>query len=148
MRGSGASKGYYTKIGKSSVRYDSSAISYNAKTAKVPATIKINKKTYKVTSIASDAFNGYDKLTSVAIGKNVKKIAKDAFDGCDKLTAITINSKKLTAKKVKDAFSGSNIKTVYVPTGKVDAYKKIFTKKITGSKNKIAVKAKKTGKKK
>lgn len=148
LRGSGASKGYYTKIGKSSVRYDSSALSYNAKTAKVPATIKINKKTYKVTSIASDAFIGYDKLTSITIGKNVKKIAKDAFNSCDKLTAITINSKKLTAEKVKGAFADSNIKTVYVPADKVDAYKKIFTKKITGSKKDISVKAKKTTKKK
>ena len=143
IRSSGASKGYYAKTGKSSVRYDSSALSFNAKSAKVPATVKINKKTYKITTIASNAFTGYDKLNSVSIGKNIRKIAKDAFSGCDKLTTITINSKKLTAKNVKGAFANSNIKTVYVPADKVDSYKKIFTKKITGSKKNISVKVKK-----
>lgn len=145
-KGSGVSKAVYVKIGKGSVRYDTPLVGNKAKTVKIPATVKIGKKDFKVTSIASNAFIGYDKLNTVIIGKNIRKIEKEAFNGCDKLTVITINSKKLTAKKVKDAFGGSNIKTVYVPADKLEDYKKIFTKKITGSKNKIAVKAKKTDK--
>lgn len=139
VRSTGSSKAYYSKIGKASMQYDSSALSYKAKTAKVPATIKVNKKTYKVTAIAANAFADYSNLTSVTIGKNVKRIDKDAFSGCKKLKSITINSKKLTAKKIKGAFNDSAITTVYVPADKVDAYKKIFTKKNVGKK--VAVKA-------
>ncbi len=142
-KGSGVSKAVYVKIGKGSVRYDTPLVGNKAKTVKIPATVKIGKKDFKVTSIASNAFIGYDKLNTVIIGKNIRKIEKEAFNGCDKLTVITINSKKLTAKKVKGAFVGSKIKTVYVPADKVDDYKKIFTKKITGSKKNISVKVKK-----
>lgn len=141
VRSSGASKGYYTKIGKKSLRFDASALGLSAKKASVPATVKINKKTYKVTSIASYAFTGYDKLTTLTIGKNVKRINSSAFSGCKSLKSLTINSKKLTAKKIKGALKGSSIKTIYVPADKVDAYKKIFTKSNVGVK--VKVKAKK-----
>lgn len=141
VRSSGTSKAYYSKIGKKSVRYNMSALGLSAKTASVPATVKINKKTYKVTSIASYAFTGYDKLTTLTIGKNVKRINSSAFSGCKSLKSLTINTKKLTAKKIKGALKGSSIKTIYVPADKVDAYKKIFTKSNVGVK--VTVKAKK-----
>ena len=139
--GKGASKAYYTKIGKTSVRYDTPALSYNKKTIKIPDTIKINNKSYKVTSIAQEAFIGFDKLTSVTIGQNIKRINKNAFKGCKRLKTITIRSKKLTAKKVKNSLAGSYIKTIYAPKDKVKAYQTIFNLKNAGSK--IAVKAKK-----
>ena len=148
VRSSGTSKAYYKKTGKSSVKYTVTAVSDSAKTATVPATVKVGKQTYNVTAISSYALSGYYKLTSVTIGKNVKKIGKNAFSGDTKLSSITVNSKKLTAKNIKGAFKGASIKTVYVPADKVQAYKKVFTKKITGNKNKIAVKAKKVSGKK
>ncbi len=141
VRSSGTSKAYYSKIGKKSLRYNMSALGMSAKKASVPATVKINKKTYKVTSVASYAFVGYDKLTTLTIGKNVKRINSSAFSGCKSLKSLTINSKKLTAKKIKGALKGSSIKTIYVPADKVDAYKKIFTKSNVGVK--VTVKAKK-----
>lgn len=139
--GSGSSKGDYKKAGKTGAKYTMAEISDKATTAKVPATVKIGKKTYNVTAISSDAFIGYSNLKTVTIGKNIKKIGKNAFSGCSSLKTLTVNSKKLTAKNIKGALKGSAVKTVYVPADKVQAYKKIFTKKITGSKNKITVKA-------
>ena len=141
MRGSGSAKAYYVKNGKKTLRYDMADISSKAKVATVPATIKIGKKTYKVTSVASNAFAGYDKLTKVIIGKNVKRINKKAFSECKNLKTLTINSKKLTKKKVKGALANSNITTIYVPKGKVNAYKKIFKKSNSGKS--VTVKAKK-----
>lgn len=139
--GSGESKADYTKAGKSSVTYQMSEISYKATSAKVPATTKIGKKTYKVTSIAPGAFVSYTKLKEVTIGKNIKRIGSGAFDGCKNLKTLVVNSKKLTAKKIKGALKGSSVTTVYVPADKVKAYKKIFTKTIVGKK--VSVKAKK-----
>lgn len=49
------------------------------KTVSVPATVKIGKKTYKVTSIACNAFKGYKNIQKVAIGKNVSTIGKMLF---------------------------------------------------------------------
>ena len=54
----------------------------NAKSVKVPDTITISGKKYKVTSIKANAFKGNKKLTSVTIGQNVKSIGKNAFNGC------------------------------------------------------------------
>lgn len=142
-RGSGSARGYYTKTSSTTARFDGSALSEKAKTASVPATVKIGGKTRNVTSIASYAFIGYSNLTSVTIGKNVKRIGNSAFSDCKKLKTLTINSKKLTKKGVKNSLKDSSVTTILVPKDKVKAYKKIFTKKNTGSKGKITVKAKK-----
>ena len=139
--GSGASKGDYKKAGKTGAKYTMAEISDKATAAKVPATVKIGKKTYNVTAISSDAFIGYSNLKTVTIGKNIKKIGKSAFSGCSSLKTLTIHSKKLTAKNIQGALKGSAVKTVYVPANMVQAYKKIFTKKNTSSKSKITVKA-------
>ncbi|MBR1635423.1 MAG: leucine-rich repeat protein [Lachnospiraceae bacterium] len=141
-KGSGSSKADYKKSSSTSVKYVASEVSYSAKTATVPATVKVGGKTYNVTSISAGAFSGYSNIQSLTIGKNIKKIGKGAFDGCTKLKTLTLNSKNLTAKNIKGAFTGASVKTVYVPASKVSAYKKILTKKVTGNKNKISVKAK------
>lgn len=143
--GKGTTKAEYTVIGKDSVRYEYPAFGSKKNTAKVPDTVKIGKKTYKVTSIASYAFAGSDKLTEIEIGKYVKRIGKNAFDGCAKLKKITVDSKKLTKQGIKGALSGSSVKKVYAPEDKVKAYRKIFSKENAGSKGKVTVKA---GKKK
>ena len=60
-----------------------------------------------ITSIGKNAFAGCTSLTSITIGKNVTKIGKNAFTGCKKLKSITIKTKKLTTKTVKKgAFNG------------------------------------------
>ena len=105
--------------------------SKTAKTVTIPATVKINGKSVPVTSIASNAFKGMKNLTSVTIGKNVKKIGKNAFNGCKKLKKITIKTMKLTKSSVgANAFKGINKKAVIkCPKAKKAAYKKFLLKK-------------------
>ena len=107
----------------------------------VPATVKIKGKTYKVTSIAANAFKGNKAVKKITVGKNVTKIGKNAFGGCKKLKTIVIKSTKLKASKVtKGAFKGITKKTVIkVPKAKLKAYKKMFRKK--GLNKKVKVKA-------
>lgn len=127
---------------------------------KVPKTVKIGGKTFKVTAIGSKAFKNNKKIKSVEIGDNVKIISTSAFEGCTKLSkavlgkwvteigrntfkncrklkTITIKSKKL--KKIgKSALK--NIKTsakIKVPAKKLSAYKKLLRNKGQGKKVKI-----------
>lgn len=97
-------------------------------TTTIPDTVKIGKKTYKVTSIAANAFKGCSKLKKVTIGKNVTKIGKKAFYGCKNLKTIKINTTKLTKKSVgSKAFAKINAKAVVtVPKNKLKAYKTIL----------------------
>lgn len=69
----------------------------------IPATIKLDKKTYKVVGIEKNAFKGMKKLKTVFIGKNVRKIDSGAFKNCKKLKMVKILSKKCS-------FSGKNIR--------------------------------------
>ena len=138
--GKGANKAEYKKLSSKSVRYEVSGVSAKTKKAVVPATVKIGKKTYKVTSIAPKAFDGKASLSSLIIGKNVKKIGKSAFNDCKKLKTITVNTKGLKAKNVKRSLEGSSVNAVKAPATKVDAYKKAFTKANAG--RKASVKAK------
>ena len=136
----------------------------NAKgTITIPENVTIDGVTYKVTSIADNAFKGNKKikkivigsnivsigkkafanctnLTSITIGKNVTKIGKSAFSGCKKLKSVIIKSKKLTNKSVvKGAFSGISKKTVVkVPKSKYKAYKKLLQTK--GLSKKVEIK--------
>lgn len=125
-----------------------------ANTIKIPATIKKDGVTYKVTSIANKAFSGCKKLKKVTIGKNVKtignkafykctslksitipskvtKIGKKAFYGCKSLKTITFKTTKLTSKKVgSKAFTGTHSKAkVNIPKKKYNAYKKMLKNK-------------------
>ena len=45
----------------------------------IPATVTIDGVTYKVTSVAANAFKGNKKITKVTIGKYIEKIGKNAF---------------------------------------------------------------------
>lgn len=130
----------------------------------IPATVTIEGQTYKVTTVKSGTFNGYKKLKSVTIGKNVEEIGdkafykctalksvvipanvttigKNAFYGCKKLSKITIKSKKL--KKVgNNAIKGINKKAVIkCPSKKLaKQYKKKLFKSKTGYKKTMKIK--------
>lgn len=137
------------------------------KTVKIPATVKINGYSFKVTEIAKSAFKGNTKMTTLNLGKNVTKIGVNAFYGCTKLktatlgsgvttigkkafyncksmTKMTISSKKLTKSKVgAGAFTKMGSKnykklTVKVPKAKLKDYKKIL--KAKGLSKKASVK--------
>lgn len=133
-----ASKAAYKVTGASTVEYTKPS-SKKATSASVPATIKANGKTYKVTSIAAKAFYKNTKLKKVTIGSNIKKIGKQAFFGCKNLKKITIKTKSLKKSTVgSKAFKGINKKaTIKVPKKQKKAYKKILKAKGIGSKVKV-----------
>ncbi len=111
-----------------------------AKVVSLPAAVNSNGITYKVTSIAANAFKNNKSVTKVVIGKNISNIGKNAFKGCSKLKTITIKSSKLTNKNVgAKAFAGIHAKaTVKVPKAKLANYKKLLKKKgLTGKKQKV-----------
>ena len=117
VAGSGASKALYKVTGKNTVTYKKAKVKKSAKTVTVPATVKINGKKYKVTKIEKSAFKGYKKLKKVVV-----------------------KPKGLKKKKITGCLKGTSVKAVYVPKKKYKMYKKIFIKKVTKSKVKVAVK--------
>lgn len=104
------------------------AVNKKIKSVNVKNSIKINKKTYKVTQIAAGAFKNCGKLKKVTIGSNVTKIGKKAFYGCSSLKKVIIKSKRL--KKVgKDALKKVNPSIrITVPKTKASVYKKLIKK--------------------
>lgn len=92
----------------------------NAKSVTIPASVKLNDRTYEVNSIKAKAFS--------------KSKAKK----------LTIKTKKLSKSRVKGSLKGSKIKKVKVKVGKkktnkkyVKKYRKYFTKKNCGKKVKV-----------
>lgn len=131
------------------VRYDRPA-DKSVTSISIPNTVKINGKTYKVTSIAANAFAGNKKLEKIVIGNNVKKIGKRAFANCSKLKQVKlgknvkeignlafskckkikefiIKAKKLKNSKIgTNAFAGINKKVCFeVPKNKYEMFKKL-----------------------
>ena len=90
----------------------------NITKATIPATVKKNGVTYKVTSISAKAFKGYKKLKKVTIGKNVTKIGNGAFRNCKLLKSVIIG--KSVTKIGKRAFMNcKKLKTITVKTKKL-----------------------------
>ena len=122
----------------------------SVKTVEIPAKVKLNGKTYKVTAVANNAFRKCKKLTKVTIGQNVTSIGSSAFEQCTALKTVTMENKvtsigrkafygdkklnKVTIKSSKlktvgsNVFKGINAKAkIYVPKKKVKNYKKLLT---------------------
>ena len=99
-----------------------------AKNINIPATIKANGITYKVTTIVAKAFKQNKKLQSVIVGANVKSISNNAFFKCLSLKTVNLKTVLLTSKTAsKKAFKGANKKLVIkVPKKVKKSYKKIF----------------------
>ena len=99
-----------------------------AKSINIPAIIKANGITYKVTTIAAKAFKQNKKLQSVTVGANVKSISNNAFFKCPSLKTVNLKTVLLTSKTAsKKAFKGANKKLVIkVPKKVKKSYKKIF----------------------
>ena len=109
----------------------------------IPDQVTINGYTYKVTSIADNAFKNNKNITTVIIGKNIKRIGKKAFYGCKSLRNITIKIKLLKKNTVgSKAFTKAGSKNykklkVKVPKKKLKLYKKILRKKGLSKKAKM-----------
>ena len=56
----------------------------------IPATVTYGSKTYSVTSIVEQAFDGCSALTEVTIPASVTSVGSDVFNGCSSLTQATI----------------------------------------------------------
>ncbi len=102
----------------------------SVKKIKIPSSVEVEGKTYKVTSVTANACKGLKKLTTLTIGKNVKKIGRKAFRGCPKLKTVTIHTEKLSGKAVASgAFSDiAENAEITCPAGKADAYRELLLK--------------------
>ena len=105
----------------------------------IPATVKIDGVTFKVTSIEKNAFKNNKKVKTVTIGKNVSKIGAKAFYGCSKLKTLKIKTTKLTAKKIgSKAFSKTpKSMKVTIPKKKFKTYKSMLIKRGVNKKAKF-----------
>ena len=93
----------YKVTGKNTVTVNKYA-KKNITKASIPATVKINGYTFKVTAIADSAFSGCSKLTKVTVGSNVKTIGNKAFYKCTELK--TVSGASNITKIENNAFNG------------------------------------------
>lgn len=99
----------------------------NVKKITVPATITVGGITYKVESVAPDAFKNCRKLTSVKISTGVQIIGKNAFSGCSKLSSVTIG--KDVTEIGAGAFANCKaLKKITIPAAVTKIGKKAFNK--------------------
>ena len=117
VAGAAATKAQYKVISNSSVAYVKCA-AVNAKTVKVPDSVVINGKSYKVV-----------------------KIAGKAFSGCKKAKTLCIECKSLTKSSVKNSLKSSKISSIKVKVSSnkklnkkyLKKYKSIFKKANSGA---------------
>lgn len=104
---------------------------------KIPSAIKIAKKKYTVTAVASKAFKSNKKLKSVVFGANVKRVGDKAFYGCKNLKTVQFKAGK--AKFGKQAFAKTDSK-MKLKAKKAD--QKTYQKRLkkAGAKNVTVVK--------
>lgn len=133
----------------------------NTKAVTVPAVISIDGVSYKVTSIAKNAFKNNKNIVRLTVGDSVTTIGANAFSGCSKLKTVklgnnvtTINNNafyKCTAltkivipKKVKkigkQAFYGcKKLTSIKIVTTKL-TNKSVGNKAFAGTPKKVVVK--------
>lgn len=89
----------------------------------IPDVIKINGVSYKVTSIADNAFKNNKTVTYVIIGNNVKIIGKNAFSGCKNLKTVIIG-KNVTTIGSKAFYNCKSLTKITIPSKvtKIDSY--------------------------
>ena len=90
-------------------------VNKKSKSITVPATIKANGVTYKVTSIAGNAFKNNQSITSITVGSNIKTIGVNAFSECKKLTKVTIG-KNVTSIGDKAFYKCTSLKKITIPS--------------------------------
>ena len=109
----------YIISGKRTVNF-AGVVKSNVTKITIPATVKIGGQTYKVTSVAANAFKNNKRITKVTIGKNVKTIGTGAFRNAAKLKTVTIPSNVKTVgasafrgcTSLTKAVVGRNVKTI------------------------------------
>ncbi len=85
-------------------------------TLTVPATVKCQSISYKVTAVGDKAFDQNKRLKKAVIGSNVTKIGKNAFRDCTSLTEVTVGNK--VTKILSGAFLRcKSLKKITIGTG-------------------------------
>lgn len=120
-------------------------VSKKSKKITIPATVTVEGTTYKVTSIAKNAFKKNAKVTAVKIGSNITTIGSNAFNGCKKLKTVNMGS-NVTNIGERAFYKCTALTKITIPS-KVNKIKKqafygckklktitIKTKKLTGKK--------------
>ena len=117
--GKKASKAKYKVTSEDTVSYYRSKVPAGITKADVPDTVSISGKTYKVTAIASKAFQRNKKLEKITVGKYVTKIHAKAFSGCNKLAALTFQTTKLDTIGKKAFLGCKKLKTFTLKSKKL-----------------------------
>ena len=117
--------------------------------AKTVKSITVNSATVSAKTLdaaVKKAGGNKNTVTTITLGKKVKKISKGAFKNYKKAKTLVVKTKKLKKATVKNSLKGSKITKVKVKIGKkktnksyVKKYKKIFTKKNAGKKVKVSL---------
>ncbi len=95
---------------------------------KIPDTITVQGKTYKVIEFAANACANDMLLTTLTVGKNMKVIGAKAFSGCANLRKITFKGAALGKVKA-NAFTGTKDNAVVTcPKAKLARYTKLLQK--------------------
>ena len=87
----------------------------SSETVVIPEKITINGTTYKVTSVADNAFKNNKNVKKVVIGSNVKTIGANAFMGCSNLQTVTMG-KNVTTIGSKAFYNCTKLKTITLPS--------------------------------
>ena len=79
----------------------------------IPEEFTAWSKSYRVISIADNAFRGNSGITSVSIAESVATSGKGAFSGCKNMTSVKLPSQ---LKVIEDeVFNGSGLLTIEIP---------------------------------
>ena len=92
------------------------------KTAIIPATVKIDGKTYKVTAVGKNAFAGCNKLKRLTLGANITAVREGAFKDSALLDEVMVKSSKIKKFDLY-SFDGKSTATMYVPEKVMSDYK-------------------------
>lgn len=111
--GSKSTRAKYKVTSSKAVAYYKAKVPSGISSAKVPDTIKISGKTYKVTAIASGAFKGNGKLKKITVGNNVSKISSKAFYSCKALKSIKLGN-SVTSIGAKAFYGDKKLDTVKI----------------------------------
>ena len=127
-----ATKAVYEVTKEASESGKGGAIAYKAPSDKkassvqIPKTVTLDGVTYKVTSVAANAFKNNKSLKKVTIGANITTIGKNAFYGCTKLKTVAMSNARTIGAK---AFSGcTSLTKVALPAKTTSIGKQAFYK--------------------
>ena len=108
------SKAYYKVTAADTAEYQKPTEN-NAVSHTIPASVVLNGTTYRVTSVADDAFRNMKNLTRVVIGSNVTAVGAKAFSGCSRLKTVTMG-KNVTTIGAKAFYKCVSLTRITIPS--------------------------------